>query len=291
MALIHPYCRCTTVPYIEGLPDSSERLARNPETGKGEYVENMTFDEWKKQYVDGQKRGYTASLLKPKPFHDINLDKATELEMRQYITDKFGMQLKETSRTKLSRTALKETIKTVGQFSNLYDALPDKIPTLTAYPPSKMGNTIAWYSSYVKSKMPYEFGLNVKWFKSEAELKDSVSKMVKSHWLSNNSDANHVMLHEFSHHIDRQLSKLSGSDFSTAIFGKMKEDSKTVDIKKISDYAYSSYMKSNSLAEPFAEIMAEAYGPTPGNQAKEFKAYFEKMALEVINNAGHTKGI
>ena len=47
--LIHPYCRCTTMPYIEGLRDSSERWSRNPETGKGEYVENMTFEHWNKQ--------------------------------------------------------------------------------------------------------------------------------------------------------------------------------------------------------------------------------------------------
>ena len=46
--LIHPYCRCTTMPYIQGLPDSSERWARDPETGKGYYVDNMTFDQWKK---------------------------------------------------------------------------------------------------------------------------------------------------------------------------------------------------------------------------------------------------
>ena len=46
--LIHPYCRCTTMPYIEGFPDSSERWARDPETGKGYYVDNMTFDQWKK---------------------------------------------------------------------------------------------------------------------------------------------------------------------------------------------------------------------------------------------------
>ena len=44
------------MPYIEGVPDSSERWARNPETGKGKYVENMTFDEWKKQY--GQQTSY-----------------------------------------------------------------------------------------------------------------------------------------------------------------------------------------------------------------------------------------
>lgn len=46
--LIHPYCRCTTVPYIEGLPDDRLRWSRDPETGKGTYVDNMTFDQWKK---------------------------------------------------------------------------------------------------------------------------------------------------------------------------------------------------------------------------------------------------
>ena len=46
--LIHPYCRCTTVPYIEGLPDKRTRWSRDPETGKGTYVDNMTFDQWKK---------------------------------------------------------------------------------------------------------------------------------------------------------------------------------------------------------------------------------------------------
>ena len=53
--LIHPYCRCTTMPYIEGLPDSSERWARDPETGKSMYVENMTFDQWQKE-IDNQRK-------------------------------------------------------------------------------------------------------------------------------------------------------------------------------------------------------------------------------------------
>ena len=53
--LIHPYCRCTTMPYIEGLPDSSERWARDPETGKGVYVDNMTFDQWQKE-IDNQRK-------------------------------------------------------------------------------------------------------------------------------------------------------------------------------------------------------------------------------------------
>jgi len=49
--LIHPYCRCTTVPYIDGLPDITERWSRDPETGKGKMIKDVKFNEWKKLIV------------------------------------------------------------------------------------------------------------------------------------------------------------------------------------------------------------------------------------------------
>lgn len=66
--LIHPYCRCTTVPYIEGLPDDRVRWSRDPETGKGTYVDNMTFDQWKEQYINdlGNSSENHAKEVKPK---------------------------------------------------------------------------------------------------------------------------------------------------------------------------------------------------------------------------------
>lgn len=45
---IHSRCRCTTVPWIEGLPDVKERWMRDPETGKGRLIRNVKFDEWSK---------------------------------------------------------------------------------------------------------------------------------------------------------------------------------------------------------------------------------------------------
>jgi len=58
--LIHTRCRCTTVPYIEGLPDVKERWMRDPETGKGKIIDNMTFKDWK-SYVNND---YLKSGLK-----------------------------------------------------------------------------------------------------------------------------------------------------------------------------------------------------------------------------------
>lgn len=54
--LIHPNCRCTTTPYIPEMDDiKGTRHARDPETGKSIKVEQMTFEEWRKQY-DVSKR-------------------------------------------------------------------------------------------------------------------------------------------------------------------------------------------------------------------------------------------
>lgn len=65
----------------------------------------------------------------------------------------------------------------------------------------------------------------------------------------------------------------------------MSKDGNEIDINSISRYAKSIYEKYYNLSEAFAEIMTEAYGPTPGKQAIMFKKYFEKKALEVINDA------
>ena len=49
---LHPRCRCTTVPVTE-FRIGSKRDARNPATGKTEYVgKKLTYEEWRKKYVE-----------------------------------------------------------------------------------------------------------------------------------------------------------------------------------------------------------------------------------------------
>ena len=57
---LHPRCRCTTVPVTE-FRIGSKRAARNPSTDKTEYVEkNMTYEEWRKKYVEDDSAGALA---------------------------------------------------------------------------------------------------------------------------------------------------------------------------------------------------------------------------------------
>lgn len=57
---LHPRCRCTTVPVTEFDLDG-KRAARNPVTGKTEYVEQgMTYSEWHKKYIEDDPAGAAA---------------------------------------------------------------------------------------------------------------------------------------------------------------------------------------------------------------------------------------
>lgn len=93
--LIHPYCRCTTVPYMEGLPDIESRWARDPETGKSRWVKNQlynqwpksnkskpyTFDEWKKI---SSVKPFQLGIMKALPVAELN--KEEEQAIRQYVS-------------------------------------------------------------------------------------------------------------------------------------------------------------------------------------------------------------
>ena len=53
---LHPFCRCTTVPFFkDGFTVGGQRAARN-EKSKVYYVpEEMSYEEWKKAFVNGEK--------------------------------------------------------------------------------------------------------------------------------------------------------------------------------------------------------------------------------------------
>ena len=50
----HPYCRTTTVAYFGKEWEPEQRIARNPKTGKNYYVPNMSYDKWRREFVDSK---------------------------------------------------------------------------------------------------------------------------------------------------------------------------------------------------------------------------------------------
>ena len=55
----HPNCRCTTVPYDEDWGYKGQRIAKD-DNGNDYYVpEDMSYEEWKRKYVDGKEDNET----------------------------------------------------------------------------------------------------------------------------------------------------------------------------------------------------------------------------------------
>ncbi|WP_346349625.1 minor capsid protein [Lactococcus formosensis] len=296
---IHPYCRCTTVPWDKWFEENDiKRWSRNEETGKGESIDDMSYSKWKEDVFDKSKQSeddimkvtkdYTPKAVK-------GIENLSRTELLNIVRDDFGMEIKETSRTKLSDFALRETVRTVGMFKNIYDALPGKIPLLRVMPVSEAKNAIAHYSRFATSgnlgtkSRPNEFAVNVKFFTNENYLTRQMAHMVKTKWLSNNSDTNHIMIHEFGHHVDFQLTNVlidkgEQLQFSDKLFEKIKSENKDFDVSGISNYAKDYYIKFGRNTEAFAEYFAEAYGSTPRDNAIIFKKYFEDMIEEILND-------
>lgn len=281
-------CRCRTITIVNGM---GSELRRDNESK--EVIPYQNYGEWLANRTEPEAKKTKMRYNKDRKGFEIKSHNLPRNEAIKKLYDEFEMSIEETARTKLSETALNQTYSVLEGFKDLYNALPEKIPKVRAVTKSEAKDAIAWYSRKASNNTPVEFGINVSYFKGDEDLTNLVQNQVNSGWFSKNSSANHVMIHEFAHHIDHQLTGLHGSQFSNAVFARMAEsdDSKyNFDnlSKQIGGYANTYYYKYKKHTESFAEIFAEAYGETPREIALDFKREFEKLSKEVIDDVDAT---
>lgn len=119
--LIHPHCRCTTVPYIEGLPDVKERWMRDPETGKGQNINKTSFNDWKKEYANGNKSGAVSHDWDTKTAYG-NYDKVAYRLYDEFTNRKVKPQVEQISKnTGFSRTTVQKVYDHIFVNKHLFD--------------------------------------------------------------------------------------------------------------------------------------------------------------------------
>lgn len=275
-------CRCSTISVVNGIAPEVRRT-------KDGVVPFQSYQEWAES--KGIKTKKVAAKPKEKGLFDgvVIGHNLTRDEAIKGLSEKFGMAVSETGRTKLSDVALNQTYSILEAFDGLYNKLP-KIPQVRAVSKSEAKRAMAWYSHEAKGNTPVELGLNALYFKNMNQITESVKRNVATGWFSKNSNPNRVMIHEFSHHLDFQLTEIYGSSFSDLVFGNMfkKHGDKYYPPNisgSICNYADSYYRRTRKNTEAFAELFAEAYGDTPRQIAKDFREQFEKVAKEVLDNA------
>ncbi len=86
---MHPYCRSTTVPYVEDYTPSS-RTSRDPLTGKEKKVRgDMTYAEWYKEYVEDAPLGKWAEKHKDKLPSDMRQWERYKARLKGGVPDSF----------------------------------------------------------------------------------------------------------------------------------------------------------------------------------------------------------
>ncbi|HFU3841849.1 TPA: minor capsid protein [Streptococcus suis] len=298
---MHPNCRCSAYGHIK-MEYKAGGSTLDREAPNGVWGEDKQTEAEDQKQITGNSQkllDFSDESDKIKDEEDSffnrhvfegTLDRA---ELIQRLSDEFGMTISETSRTKLPQLALEQTYSILKSFERIYTALPEKIPQVRAITKSKAGQAIAWYSRYANSSTPVEFGINVSKFLNADILKDTVEYSIKSGWFSKNSSPEHIMIHEFGHHIDFQLSKLMSNKFSDDVFREMEKSNpekyRVSEVGKLTGgYAREYYKQQRSNTETFAELFAEAYGETPREIANDFRVIFERKAKEVLKNADRT---
>ncbi|HFI0514138.1 TPA: phage minor head protein [Streptococcus suis] len=293
-------CRCRTVSVLDDVQQKFKR--RDNETG--EVIEYQSYREWAKAKGFDMPRNSRKNieLVEKNPANGKIKVKEVPLfskfttasdmsrdELAKGLANEFGMQISETSRTKLPQLAMEQTYSILKSFEELYNKLPQRIPQVRALAASKSKGAIAWYSRTAATSKPVEFGINVSYFADRVKLQDVVDYNIKKGWFSKNGDINHIMVHEFGHHVDFQLTKLTDRQFSDIIFDEMmRQYPEKYDVSSIgqvtSGYAGSFYKKTQKNTETFAELFAEAYGETPREVANDFRNIFEEKARGVLQD-------
>ncbi|MFG6325577.1 MAG: minor capsid protein [Lachnospiraceae bacterium] len=295
----HVWCRSTTIPFFDDEFDNvGERAARGAD-GKTYYVPaDMTYKEWEKAFVDGDKSG-----LQEINFNDTlkagvsNVDKCKTVEEVENLMKKqnwFNVQIinevtcdtnKVIDLSKCDLEAAKQIYKSHEQVFEKYPQLIGKL--------NSVNSALLGKDTYAQCMMGFGNGginVNERYFKDYTILEKLYNRDLQSGYHPKGTDWTAIITHELGHAIDDYLTnslKLGGelrgkpryvsSVLRPKVMSKCNLSVQRSDIKEaVSEYAAKDAKE--WFAECFAEYMKSG---NPRDVAKEFGSQLEELLKEV----------
>lgn len=299
----HVYCRSTTAPHFKENFDAGERAARRAD-GKTYYVpDDVTYSEWKKAFVDGDKSG----------FAEVQKNHFSRTEKRDTIKVENGVENCKTtkdvedllkgqgwfyskvidgtlydSNTATSLTgcdveSAKEVYKAYDRLYAKYPQLKQKLNGVNCSPLPK--------HTYAQCHVGLGHGgiaINERHYSNHEKLIESYERDLKAGFHPANTTYSAILTHEVGHAIDDYLTNtlhaagMSGWKpkwVSAALRPKVMRACglKISDIEQsVSGYAMQNHFE--WFAECFAEYMES---PNPRPVAKKFGEMLEELLKEV----------
>ena len=299
----HVYCRSTTAPHFKENFDAGERAARGAD-GKTYYVpDDVTYSEWKKAFVDGDKGGFTEVQKN----HFSRTEKRDKIKVENGVencktTKDVGDLLKSqgwfyskvidgtlydsntaTSLTGCDVESAKEVYKAYDRLYTKYPQLKQKLNGVNCSPLPK--------HTYAQCHVGLGHGgiaINERHYSNHEKLIESYERDLKAGFHPANTTYSAILTHEVGHAVDDYLTNtlhaagMSGWKpkwVSAALRPKVMRACglKISDIEQsVSDYAMQNHFE--WFAECFAEYMES---PNPRPVAKKFGEMLEELLKEV----------
>lgn len=223
---LHPWCRSTTIAYDEDADYSKlERRARNPKTGKVEYVPaDMSYKEWYSKYVDGEGVGkidfskLTSEEINNLDFDDLlkYFDWAAEQDALKEKAEQAALQAREDN-VSLARRDLVDRLEKRLRTTNFVDVFGEEnaqglLRELRFFPNDDFVQSL--YGSIDKLS-----------FAKVKEMSSHVSgtqvNLAKGDFIYNkkfNQKAHSIVLHELTHGIDNVASYFGAPELGAKAF-------------------------------------------------------------------------
>ena len=223
---LHPWCRSTTIAHDEDADYSKlERRARNPETGKVEYVPaDMSYKDWYSKYVDGEEVGkidfskLTSEEISNLDFDDLlkYFDWAAEQDALKEKAEKAALQAREDN-VPLARRDLVDRLEKRLRTTNFVDVFGEEnaqglLRELRFFPNDDFVQSL--YGSIDKLS-----------FAKVKEMSSHVSgtqvNLAKGDFIYNkkfNQKAHSIVLHELTHGIDNIASYFGAPELGAKAF-------------------------------------------------------------------------
>jgi SPP1 gp7 family putative phage head morphogenesis protein len=223
---LHPWCRSTTIAHDEDADYSKlERRARNPKTGKVEYVPaDMSYKEWYSKYVDDEEVGkidfskLTSEEINNLDFDDLlkYFDWAAEQDALKEKAEKAALQAREDN-VPLARRDLVDRLEKRLRTTNFVDFFGEEnaqglLRELRFFPNDDFVQSL--YGSIDKLS-----------FAKVKEMSSHVSgtqvNLAKGDFIYNkkfNQKAHSIVLHELTHGIDNVASYFGAPELGAKAF-------------------------------------------------------------------------
>lgn len=231
---LHPWCRSTTIAHDDGIDYSKlERRARNPETGKVEYVPaDMSYKEWYSKYVDQDEKNIKIDFSKLTTEEINNLDFDDLMKYYEWVEEQEKLKAKqkellaeaerkllEERESKVSKTRrdLVSRIEEKLRSTNFVDVFGEEnaqglLRELRFFPNDDFVNSV--YGSVDKLS-----------FAKVKEMSSHVSgtkvHLAKSDFIYNkkfNQKAHSIVLHELTHGVDNIASYFGAPELGVKAF-------------------------------------------------------------------------